>query len=126
MVVGLILRALAALRLAAGGHCKRIRMLSWLFPRPERNLKHLQVRMLTRAGCHLCEEAWKQLEAAKERHGFTLLAVDVAADAELVSQYGDCVPVVLVNGQVRFRGRINPVLLARLLRAEAAKTSKKK
>ena len=27
-------------------------------------------------------------------------------------------PVVLVNGKVRFRGRINPVLLTRLLRAE--------
>jgi glutaredoxin len=98
-------------------------MLSWLFPRRQRNLEHLQVQMLTRSGCHLCEEAWKQLEAARQRHGFTLQTMDVDADPELVSQYGDCVPVVLVNGQVRFRGRINPVLLARLLRAEAGKAT---
>jgi hypothetical protein len=36
------------------------------------------------------------------------------------------VPVVLINGKVRFRGQVNPVLLARLLRAESGKTSEEK
>jgi hypothetical protein len=98
-------------------------MLSWLFFWRRRNLEHLQVQMLTRAGCHLCEEAWQQLEAVRQLHGFKLTAVDVDADPDLVSQYGHCVPVVLVDGKVRFRGRINSVLLARLLHAEA-KTKK--
>jgi hypothetical protein len=98
-------------------------MLSWLFFWQRRSLEHLQVQMLTRSGCHLCEEAWQQLEIARKRHGFTLNAVDVDADPDLVSKYGNCVPVVLVNGKVRFRGRINPVLLTRLLHAEAGKTN---
>jgi len=74
--------------------------------------------MFTRAGCHLCDEAWQILESARQQYGFTLQAVDVDIDPELISQYGDCVPVVLVDGKVRFRGRINSVLLSRLLRAE--------
>lgn len=100
-------------------------MFSWFFSRKEPDLKHLQVRMLTRAGCHLCAEAWQTLETAQKQHGFILQAVDVDGDPKLVSRYGDCVPVVLIDGKVRFRGKINPALLARLLRVEAKRTTKK-
>jgi hypothetical protein len=41
--------------------------------------------------------------------------VDVEGDPELAARYGDSVPVVTVNGKVRFRGRVNDVLLRRLL-----------
>jgi hypothetical protein len=41
---------------------------------------------------------------------------DVDDDPELASQYGESVPVVTVNGKIRFRGRVNPVLLERLFR----------
>jgi glutaredoxin len=72
--------------------------------------------MYTRAGCHLCDEARAQLENAQKEHGFALELVDVDSDPELREAHGDCVPVVLVDGKVRFRGRVNPVLLRRLLR----------
>ena len=39
------------------------------------------------------------------------------SQAQLVSQFGNCVPVVIVNGKVRFRGHINQVLLTRILHA---------
>jgi hypothetical protein len=77
--------------------------------------------MYTRQGCHLCETAWQRLEEARRRHGFALTAEDVDADPRLAAAYGECVPVVTVNGKVRFRGAVNPVLLERLLRAEANK-----
>ncbi len=83
-----------------------------------RRAESLSVVMYTRRGCHLCEEAWKRLEAARRRYGFELSARDVDADPALAVAYGDCVPVVTVNGKVRFRGVVNPVLLERLLRAE--------
>lgn len=79
-------------------------------PRSERN-----VVMYTRQGCHLCEQAWHQLEQAQPHYGFTLRQVDVEDDPELVRDYGECVPVVTIDGKVRFRGRINRVLLERLL-----------
>lgn len=69
----------------------------------------------TRKGCHLCEDAWTLLEKERDRHGFTLEAIDVDSSAELTEEHGECVPVVVVDGKVRFRGRVNPVLLKRLL-----------
>ena len=94
------------------------RLASWWHGRRPR-LGHLNVVMYTRRGCHLCEAAWGRLEAAQRRYGFGLTAQDVDADPALAVAHGDCVPVVTVNGKVRFRGAVNPVLLERLLRAEA-------
>jgi hypothetical protein len=74
--------------------------------------------MYTRRGCHLCDAAWVRLEQARRRYGFRLSAADVDASPELAAAFGQCVPVVTVNGKVRFRGAVNTVLLARLLRAE--------
>lgn len=82
-------------------------------------LDRVEVVVYTRQGCHLCDDAWELLQAWQRRHGFRLSAVDVDADPELASAYGACVPVVTVNGRARFRGRVNEVLLGRLLRAEA-------
>lgn len=78
----------------------------------------LKFIMYTRKGCGLCEEAWELLESYRRQHGFHLEAVDVDDSAELKAQYGECVPVVTVNGKLRFRGRVSPVLLERLLRGE--------
>lgn len=76
------------------------------------------VLMYTRRGCHLCDEAWQQLETARRHFGFALQQADVDADPQLQREYGECVPVVVINGRVRFRGIINPVLLKRLLESE--------
>jgi glutaredoxin len=74
----------------------------------------------TRRGCHLCDTAWQILDEARRRQGFALEAVDVDTSAELASQYGNCVPVVTVNGRLRFRGAVNRVLLQRILDAKPA------
>jgi glutaredoxin len=78
----------------------------------------LDVVLFTRQGCHLCEDAWELLQAEQRRVRFALSVVDVDSDPKLVEAYGTCVPVVMVNGRVRFRGRINKALWRRLLRAE--------
>jgi hypothetical protein len=71
--------------------------------------------MYTRKGCHLCDEAWQQLEEKQRRYHFKLEKKDVDTDPNLIALYGQWVPVVLVNGKLRFRGRVSPVLLERLL-----------
>jgi glutaredoxin len=68
--------------------------------------------LYTRRGCHLCDEA----KAVLLRHGLSPQEVDIDADPQLRERYGQCVPVVVIDGQQRFRGRINEVLLRRLLR----------
>jgi glutaredoxin len=84
----------------------------------------LRVVLYTRQGCHLCDDAHQVLEEARQRHGFGLETVDIDTAPELASRYGEQVPVVLVNGKLRFRGGVNRVLLERLLVAEAAPRSR--
>jgi glutaredoxin len=76
------------------------------------------VLLYTRKGCHLCDTAWELLEAARVRPGFSLESVDVDSDPELVAAHGIHVPVVVINGKVRFRGVINAALLQRLFDAD--------
>jgi glutaredoxin len=85
-------------------------------PRPGR-AAHLQFVLYTRRGCHLCEVAELRLREQQRRHGFMLQITDVDSDPELAARYGLQVPVVTVNGKLRFRGAVNRVLLERLLRA---------
>jgi glutaredoxin len=93
-----------------------LRFLQSLFQRPR--LEHLHFVLYTRQGCHLCEDAWRLLQKERQRYHFILEIVDIDTQGKLTEQFGDQVPVVTVNGQIRFRGGINPVLLARLLQAE--------
>jgi glutaredoxin len=67
--------------------------------------------LYTRRGCHLCDEARTLLEA----HGLTLSEFDIDADPALQTRFNECVPVIEIDGKVRFRGRVDPVLLRRLL-----------
>ena len=86
--------------------------------RPPPRRTDLSFVLYTRRGCHLCDTAWQILDEARRRHGFALEAVDVDSSEELVSRYGNCVPVVTVNGRLRFRGAVNPVLLQRIFDAK--------
>jgi glutaredoxin len=72
------------------------------------------VVLYTRRGCHLCDDAL----AVLKRHGITPRLVDIDDDPLLRERYNECVPVVEIDGQERFRGRINEVLLQRLLAAK--------
>src|ERR1700684_3949572 len=77
----------------------------------------LRVLMYTRDGCCLCDQAWVVLKRFQAGQRFTLEAKNVDESPELVHAYGDCVPVVTINGQVRFRGGVNEVLLRRMIDA---------
>ena len=72
----------------------------------------MQVVIYTRHGCCLCDDAEELIRA----HGLAPQLIDVDADAALRERFTDCVPVVEIDGKVRFRGRVDPVLLRRLLR----------
>jgi glutaredoxin len=84
-----------------------------------RRTRQLDVILYTRQGCHLCETAHEQLEQARRHWGFQLSIVDVDTDPALVERHGNWVPVVAIDGQVRFRGHINPVMLERTLRGSS-------
>ena len=70
------------------------------------------VVLYTRLSCHLCEDAEQLLKL----YGLTPTLVDIDADPALKSRFDTCVPVVEIDGRIRFRGRVEPVLLRGLLR----------
>jgi glutaredoxin len=70
--------------------------------------------LYTRRGCHLCDDAL----ALIRRHGHDPLLIDIDTDPTLRDRYNECVPVVEIDGKERFRGRVNEVLLSRLLSAK--------
>ena len=74
--------------------------------------------MHTRKDCHLCETAWALLAKHQRERGFTLTMIDVDERPEMIAEYGHRVPVVVVNGQERFRGHVSEGLLRRLLDAK--------
>ena len=78
---------------------------------PLNHQRLMQVIVYSRVGCHLCEEAIALLA----RYGLQATEVDIDADPELRALYNTYVPVVEIDGIVRFRGRVDPVLLERLL-----------
>jgi len=52
-------------------------------------------------------------------HGLQPALVDIdaetVADESLRERFNTCVPVVEIDGKIRFRGHVDPVLLQRLL-----------
>ena len=58
-----------------------------------------RLQLLTRAGCHLCAVAAETLERIAAEAGVTAGEVDVDTDPELRAEYGDRVPVVLLDGR---------------------------
>jgi hypothetical protein len=76
-------------------------------------------RLLTRQDCHLCDAALATLLKFQDSLPAIEL-VDVDEDPTLFRQFGESVPVVELDGRVRFRGAVNERLLQRLV--DAAET----
>jgi glutaredoxin len=73
----------------------------------------VHVVIYTRERCGLCDEAIRLVR----RWGLEPQLRDIDGDEQLRAQFDTCVPVVEVDGKIRFRGRVNEVLLRRLFDA---------
>jgi predicted thioredoxin/glutaredoxin len=71
----------------------------------------VEVVLITRQGCHLCDVALGSLRAV----GVDPEQRDVDADAELFGLYDWRVPVVMVDGRVVAEGRIDQQALRKAL-----------
>lgn len=76
---------------------------------------HLPVVIYTRQGCSCCDKAAQVIQEFVSEITF----VDIDHDPELRQKFDTTVPVVEINGKIRFRGKVEPLLLKRLLAAEA-------
>jgi glutaredoxin len=73
------------------------------------------VTLITRSGCHLCQEAEVLLRRLSAELGFAYSELDVDADQARRDTYSDRVPVILIDGkehgywrveEARFRGAL--------------------
>ncbi len=69
------------------------------------------VVLYTRRGCHLCDEALSLLS----RYGYRPTIVDIDESEGHLARFNECVPVVEIDGRIRFRGRVSETLLRRLI-----------
>ena len=77
-----------------------------------------RVVVLTRQGCHLCDEAIAQVATVCADTGERYATVDVDSDPQLQRRYTDQVPVTFVDGAQHDFWRVDPVRLkAALLRS---------
>ena len=58
-----------------------------------------QVTMYSRRNCHLCELAKQVVESARNEAEFEFEVVFIDGDTALEKEYGEEVPVTLINGK---------------------------
>jgi hypothetical protein len=59
----------------------------------------LSVKLYLKPGCHLCDEAERELESLQARYPHTLERVDISDQASLMQRYGEQIPVLVVHGR---------------------------
>ena len=82
-----------------------------------------RLRLLSRPGCHLCEEMRRQVEeilADVERQWEN---VNVDSDPELARRYGEMIPILFVNGRLFAKIRLPRLAAALRLRRAAIRPS---
>jgi glutaredoxin len=73
------------------------------------------VEIYSKPGCCLCEVALATLQAVRSRVPFELLERDVRQDAVLAERWRYDIPVVCIDGEVAFRGRVSEEAFERRL-----------
>jgi len=72
-----------------------------------------RLTLLTRVNCHLCEDAKAALARIQDATGEAWTEVDIDSSEELAYEYGDRVPVVLLDGKEHGYWRVEEERLLR-------------
>jgi glutaredoxin len=70
-----------------------------------------RVTLITRVGCHLCDDAAAALSQLRAELDFGYEEVDVDSSEALRGAYGEHVPVILVDGREHGYWRVEPARL---------------
>ena len=73
--------------------------------------------MYSKPGCHLCDDAWQILVAARAELGYSLERVNIETDDDLMKLYGEEIPVVTLNEKMLFKYHVDAKRLAAACRA---------
>jgi len=67
-----------------------------------------RVLLYSRPGCHLCDDARQVIEAVCAELGERYTEVDITTSVELQREYGEQIPVTLVDGRRHDFWRVDP------------------
>ncbi|RIV37168.1 glutaredoxin family protein [Micromonospora radicis] len=76
-------------------------------------MREPRLTLITRPGCHLCEDAKAALDRVVAVTGDRWTERDVSGDADLEREYGDRLPVVLLDGKEHGYWRVEEQRLLR-------------
>lgn len=76
-----------------------------------------RLTLITRYGCHLCDIAKDAMDRVSNASGEPWVEVDVSTDIELEREYGERLPVVLLDGAEHGYWRVEEDRLLADLRA---------
>ena len=74
-----------------------------------------KVRLYTREGCHLCQEAGLALESLRDEFNLAIELVDIDGDDGLRARYGDAIPVIVIDDRISFSAPIDEARLRQAL-----------
>jgi Glutaredoxin-like domain (DUF836) len=74
------------------------------------------VRLFSRPGCHLCDEARSVVLRVRERVPFAFEEVDISRSDAMELEYGIRIPVIEVDGTERFELAVDAGELEALVR----------
>jgi len=77
--------------------------------------------MLSRPGCHLCEEMRRQVEEILASTETSWEVIDVDSDEALASRFGESIPLLYVNGKLFAKTRLPRMAAALRLRRAAGR-----
>jgi hypothetical protein len=77
----------------------------------------VRLTLITRVNCHLCDVAKQALARVCVETGESFRELDVDADPDLLAEYSDRVPVILLDGKEHGYWRVEEERLLRDLRA---------
>ena len=63
-----------------------------------RETRH-EIVVISKVGCHICDEAIRTLESLKKDHDFELNILSIDDDADLFEKYWIKVPVIRLDGK---------------------------
>ena len=65
----------------------------------------IEIELLTRPDCHLCDEMKQALKEATTGLNIDLREIDISEDPALAKRYGENIPVLFINGSKAFKHR---------------------
>ena len=74
-----------------------------------------RITLYTKPGCHLCDEARAVIERVSAEVGTSYDEVDITTSTELMTAYGEQIPVTLVDGRQHDFWRVDEARLRRAL-----------